>query len=57
MRLKHRQINTIKEYGGIFIGSLICAIAFVLFIIVSDAYDAYGERWNHLPEPGDLVMR
>ena len=27
------------------------------FIIVSDAYDAYGERWNHLPEPGDLVMR
>ena len=27
------------------------------FIIVSDAYDAYGERWNHLPEPGDLVRR
>ncbi len=27
------------------------------FSIVSDAYDAYGERWNHLPEPGDLVMR
>lgn len=27
------------------------------FIVVSDAYDAYGQRWNQLPEPGDLVMR
>ncbi|MDO4496663.1 MAG: YitT family protein [Bacteroidales bacterium] len=27
------------------------------FIVVSDAYDAYGERWRKLPEPNELVMR
>lgn len=28
-----------------------------VFIVVTDAYDAYGERWNNLPNPGDLVLK
>lgn len=28
-----------------------------VFIAVTDAYDAYGERWDELPSENDLVMR
>lgn len=27
------------------------------FLVVTDAYDTYGERWNDLPSEGDLVLK
>ena len=27
------------------------------FLVVTDAYDAYGERWSNLPVEGDLVLK
>lgn len=28
-----------------------------VFLVVTDAYDTYGERWSDLPDEGDLVLK